>query len=143
MAESCAALDALEREYAVVASQRPIPAMDFSDMEAEKEDGDACVDGGEHEMLGSDSEDEGAPMGYEPLMADSDDEDDEAEAHEEVAAPATNNREPEKMTANDVATIQQAMQQLSLPAPSWGKNLSDEDIMALLMPKAPATSYHP
>ncbi|KDO31224.1 hypothetical protein SPRG_03842 [Saprolegnia parasitica CBS 223.65] len=121
MAESCAALDALEREYAAIASQRPIPAMDFSDMmEAEKEDGDACFHGNEHQMLGSDSEDEGAPMGYEPLMADSDDEDNEA--REAVAAPVTNSREPEKMTANDVATIQQAMQQLSLPAPSWGKN---------------------
>ncbi|EQC33297.1 hypothetical protein SDRG_09278 [Saprolegnia diclina VS20] len=141
MAESCAALDALEREYAVIASQRPIPAMDFSDMEAKKEDGDTCVDSSEHEMLGSDSEVEGAPMGYEPLMADSDDEDDEA--HEEVVAPAASSCEPEKMTANDVATIQQAMQQLSLPAPSWGKNLSDKDIMALLMPKAPATLHHP
>ncbi|OQR96098.1 hypothetical protein ACHHYP_17032 [Achlya hypogyna] len=136
MADGCPALDALEREYAAVVNQRPIPPMDFTDMEEEE----ICHHGDEHQMLHSDSEEE-VPLGYEPLHADSDDED-EDEDEEKGAATSTPSQQ-EKMSVNDVQTIQNAMQQLSLPAPSWGKNLSDEQLMALIMPKPTTATNHP
>ncbi|OQS05903.1 diphosphomevalonate decarboxylase, partial [Thraustotheca clavata] len=125
MAEGCPALDTLEREYASVVNQRPIPPMDFSDMDEEK----TASQLHDEQFVESESEDEGVPTGYEPLQNDSDDEFADEKDSPEVLQPKENT----KLSANAMETIQKAMQSISLPAPAWGKNLSDEELVALLL----------
>ncbi|RHY02934.1 hypothetical protein DYB30_001149 [Aphanomyces astaci] len=149
-----AALDALEREYQAVVRQKPInsvnldfvparpkpPAdandtedggMEYDDLQSICSYAATCDDDLERERLNSDDEDT-QEYEYEPLREE---EWEVADGIEEkpstVKAPQSPPVNPVNFSENDKEAIKKAMQQISLPPPSWGGQLSDAQLVDL------------
>ncbi|ETW08708.1 hypothetical protein H310_01234 [Aphanomyces invadans] len=150
-----AALDALEREYEAVVRQKPIssvnldfiPArpkpstdgndvddavMEFDDLQSICSYAATCDDDLERERENSDDEDE-QDYEYEPLREeeweDTDGVEEKSSSANVTLSPPVN---PVNFSENDKEAIKKAMQQISLPPPSWGGQLTDTQLVDLV-----------
>ncbi|KAF0692981.1 Aste57867_16027 [Aphanomyces stellatus] len=158
-ASGCPALDALEREYEAVLRQKPItpieldvapttrqkPAPDADDMSEGGQEYDdlqsicsyaaTCNDDDleQRDRLNEDSDDENQGYEYEPLQENEwEDDDDAADDVKPVKEASSAAKKSIKMTDNDKEAIKRAMEQISLPAPTWGGKLTDAQLVELV-----------
>ncbi|KAG9416536.1 hypothetical protein AC1031_000936 [Aphanomyces cochlioides] len=151
MSSGVSALDALEREYEAVLRQKPIlpvnldavrqrPALDGADGEEGQEFDEmqsicsyaaTCDDELEREHENEEDDEDGEDYEYEPLQ--NDDEDDwDKEVNEIAAADPPVIVKPIDLSDNDKDAIKRAMQEITLPAPSWGKNVTDDQLVEMV-----------